>query len=75
MRRRDFTKLALTGTVSEGDQVTRMIARNAIFALSPREDTDRRVVEVIVRLGPDASRAAAPYVGLQVNVVLEPGGK
>lgn len=65
----------LTGTLGDPSQVTRMIARNAVYALSPREDADRRVVEVTVRLDDESARAAAPYVGLQVNVVLEPGGQ
>jgi HlyD family secretion protein len=62
----------LTGRVSDESRVTRMIARNAIFAMSPREDTDRRVVEVLVDLDPASAARAAPYVGLQVEVTLAP---
>lgn len=62
----------LSGTLANENQVAQMIARNAIFALSPREDTDRRVVEVTVPLDDASSAIAAPYVGLQVTVGLSP---
>ncbi len=64
----------LTGTVRRADQVNRMISRNAIFALSPREDVDRRVIEVTVELDPAAAQIAANYIGLQVNIELSPAG-
>ena len=35
-----------------------MIARNQVFAVGPREDADRRVVEVVVHL--DAGRPRPP---------------
>ena len=57
------------------DQVNRMISRNAVFALSPREDTDRRVIEVTVDLDPVAAEVAAKYIGLQVNIELSPAGE
>ena len=50
-----------------------MIARNQVFALGPREDSDRRVVEVVVHLNPDATADAGRFVGIQVTVTLEPG--
>jgi len=62
--------IKLTGTVSSKDQVALMISRNAVFAMSPREDNDRRVVEVVVKLDRATAAAAAKYIGLQVNVQL-----
>ncbi len=56
---------ALKGTTT-ADKVAPMIARNAVFALGPREDADRRVIEVEVALDDDA--AVANLIGLQVNV-------
>jgi hypothetical protein len=49
-----------------------MIARNAIFPLSPREDADRRVIELSVELDPAATEVAAHYIGLQVTIELAP---
>jgi HlyD family secretion protein len=62
----------MAGTVSSTGQLGRMIARNAIFALSPREDADRRVIEVLVDVKPEFVPLAARYVGLQVRVELTP---
>jgi HlyD family secretion protein len=65
----------LIGTVRSAEQVNRMIARNAIFPLSPREDTDRRVIEVSIELDPASAEVAAHYIGLQVNIELAPAGE
>ena len=56
---------ALKGSTT-ADKVAPMIARNTVFALGPREDADRRVIEVEVALDNDA--AVADLIGLQVNV-------
>ena len=40
----------LAGVVKSDKDISRMIARNQVFAMGPREDADRRVVEVIVHL-------------------------
>ena len=66
---------SLTGRVYSTDQITRMIARNAIFALNPREDTDRRVIEVTVELDAASTEVATHFIGLQVNVELAPAGE
>ena len=42
----------LSGTVDSDQDISRMIARNQVFAMGPREDADRRVVEVVVHLDP-----------------------
>ena len=63
----------LTGVVRSGQDISRMIARNQVFAMGPREDADRRVVEVVVHLDPASTADAGRYVGLQVTVTLEPG--
>lgn len=52
--------------------VAPMIAKNQVFALGPREDADRRVVEVEVRLTPAAAAAMADFIGLQVRVTFNP---
>ena len=56
----------LKGTVTAGN-VAPMIAKNTVFALGPREDADRRVVEVEVRLDPTASAALRDFIGIQVR--------
>ena len=60
----------LSGVVKSEQDISRMIARNQVFALGPREDADRRVIEVTVHLNPDAD--AGRFIGLQVTVTLEP---
>lgn len=59
----------LTGEVTAAD-ITGMIARNTVFAMGPREDADRRVVDVVVRLRAEDAPRAAGLVGLQVTVEL-----
>ena len=56
----------LAGTVT-ADGVAPMIARNQVFALGPREDADRRVVEVEVELAPESVGVAQNFIGLQVR--------
>jgi HlyD family secretion protein len=56
-------------------QVTHMIARNQLFSLNPRQDTDRRVVEVRVDVRPDSVELASHYVGLEVQVEFQPSPK
>ncbi len=56
----------LRGTVKLAG-VAPMIAKNSVFALGPREDADRRVVEVEVALDPESSRLTADFIGLQVR--------
>lgn len=62
---------ALKGTVTAAG-IAPMIAKNTVFALGPREDADRRVVEVEVRLSGESARAVADYVGLQVRTRFVP---
>jgi HlyD family secretion protein len=62
----------LAGVVKSEQDISRMIARNQVFAMGPREDADRRVVEVTVHLDPAAAEAAGRFVGLQVTVTMEP---
>lgn len=63
----------LTGTVRSEADITRMIARNQVFAVGPREDADRRVVEVVVHLDDASTAPAGRFVGLQVTVAFTPG--
>lgn len=62
----------LKGTVRGEADIARMVARNQVFALGPREDADRRVVEVMVHLDPADAALAGRFVGLQVSVTLTP---
>jgi HlyD family secretion protein len=64
---------ALKGAVRSDADVARMIARNQVFPLGPREDADRRVVEVTARLDADSAGVAARFVGLQVTATFAPG--
>jgi HlyD family secretion protein len=68
------TAQPLRGTVTPG-AVAPMIARGTVFALGPREDADRRVVEVEVRLDPASSAAVRDFIGLQVRTRFLPPGK
>lgn len=63
----------LKGSVKSDADISRMIARNQVFPVGPREDVDRRVVDVTAHLDPDSSAVAARFVGLQVTVTLGPG--
>ena len=62
----------LKGSVRSEADITRMIARNQVFAMGPREDADRRVVEVVVHLDDASAAAAGRFVGLQVTVAFTP---
>lgn len=62
----------LKGAVRTEADVTRMIARNQVFPLGPREDADRRVVEVTAHLDAASSEVAARFVGLQVTATFQP---
>ena len=58
----------LRGAVTSAAQIAPMVARNEVFALGPREDTDRRVVEVTVPLDDASAKRVSDYIGLQVTV-------
>lgn len=58
----------LKGVVRSEASISRMIARNQVFAMGPREDADRRVVEVVVHLDSADAPTAGRFVGLQVTV-------
>ncbi|MBN9522935.1 HlyD family efflux transporter periplasmic adaptor subunit [bacterium] len=62
----------LKGAVRTDADLSRMIARNQVFPLGPREDADRRVVEVTARLDADSAGVAARFVGLQVTATFAP---
>ena len=63
---------ALHGTVRSNQDIARMIARNQVFPGGPREDADRRVVEVTMHLDEQSAPVAARFVGLQVTVSMGP---
>jgi HlyD family secretion protein len=64
----------LTGEVQRRE-IGHLIAKNQAFSLNPRQDVDRRVVEVRVDVQPDSVETASRYVGLEVNVEFEPSPK
>jgi HlyD family secretion protein len=55
--------------------IARLIAKNQVFSLNPREDIDRRVVEVRVEVQPTSVELASLYVGLEVQVEFQPAPK
>ena len=57
----------LVGRVTGADRVATVISRNALTPLGPREDADRRVVEVEVELAPESVGVAQNFIGLQVR--------
>jgi len=61
---------SLKGTVQSDRDIARMIARNQVLPVGPREDADRRVVEVTAHLDAESSAIAARFVGLQATVTL-----
>jgi HlyD family secretion protein len=65
---------ALKGSVRSDRDIARMIARNQVMPVGPREDADRRVVEVTATLDAESAAIAARFVGLQVTVAFG-GGK
>jgi HlyD family secretion protein len=64
--------VVLQGTVKNANSISTVISKNVLTPLGPREDADRRVVEVEVELNADASKQAANYIGLQVRVKFLP---
>jgi HlyD family secretion protein len=64
----------LTGEVHR-HQIARLIAKNQVFSLNPREEIDRRVVEVRVDVQPASVELASLYVGLEVQVEFQPSSK
>lgn len=62
----------LTGTVTGLAKVSTVISKNVLTPLGPREDADRRIVEVEVDLDAESSRLAESFIGLQVRVRLVP---
>jgi HlyD family secretion protein len=65
----------LTGTVSGPAKVSSVISKNILTPLGPREDADRRVVEVEVDLDSASAAVAKDFIGLQVRVRLLSGDK
>ena len=64
----------LTGEVVRS-QIAHLIGKNQLFILNPREDIDRRVVEVRVDVRSDSVELASRYVGLEVQVEFQPSPK
>lgn len=64
---------ALKGAVRSDRDISRMIARNQVLPVGPREDADRRVVEVTAWLDAESSAIASRFVGLQVTVTIGNG--
>jgi HlyD family secretion protein len=54
------------------NQIAHMISKNNLFSMNPRENIDRRVVEVRVDIQPESVELAERYVGLEVHVEFQP---
>ena len=65
----------LAGVVTDASKVSTVVAKNVLTPLGPREDADRRVVEVEVELDASSAAVAKDYIGLQVRVRLFTGDK
>ncbi|MDC0833378.1 hemolysin D [Leptolyngbya valderiana BDU 20041] len=71
-------KATITSPVFEGElegEVVRLgtqVSRQEIFSTQPGSDVDRRVVEVRIRLTPDASDRVRDLTHLQVRVSIQP---
>jgi HlyD family secretion protein len=52
--------------ISVGD----IVGKNSTFSVDPRQDVDRRVVEVRIRLNPEFQKEAAEYINMQVDVTI-----
>jgi len=64
-----FPGRQMTGTVVE---IARQVSRQTVFTGEAGENLDRRVVEVKIGLGPQATAVASYINYLQVNVLFEP---
>jgi HlyD family secretion protein len=64
----------LTGEVKH-NQLAHMVGKNQVFSLNPRQDVDRRVVEVRVDILPESLELASRYTGLEVQVEFQPSPK
>jgi HlyD family secretion protein len=64
-----FPGRRMTGTVVE---IARQVSRQTVFTGEAGENLDRRVVEVKIGLGPEATAIASYINYLQVNVLFEP---
>jgi HlyD family secretion protein len=64
------------GTAKFTGQVTYvadLVAKSSALSLDPRQEVDRRVVEVRIRLDPQFAAEAAQYINMQVDVtILDP---
>jgi HlyD family secretion protein len=56
-------------------QIAHMVGKNQVFSLNPRQDVDRRVVEVRVNILPESLELASRYTGLEVQVEFQPSPK
>ncbi len=48
-----------------------LVAKNSSFSVDPRQDVDRRVVEVRIRLDSQFQKEAAEYINMQVDVTIK----
>ncbi len=64
-----FPDKQMSGTVVE---IARQVSRQTVFTGEAGENLDRRVVEVKIGLGPQATAIASTINYLQVNVLFEP---
>ena len=65
----------LTGVLTNPKDIAPGVARNAVTGFSPRADSDRRIVEVRVKLDEKSAARAAEFIGLDVTVMFSPPAK
>ena len=51
-------------------QIANLVVKNSAFSLDPRQDVDRRVVDVRIRLDPAFQQEAAEFINMQVEVTI-----
>jgi HlyD family secretion protein len=52
------------------DRIADMVGKNTTLSLDPRQEVDRRVVEVRILLDPQFAAEAAHYINMQVDVTI-----
>lgn len=68
----------ITGQAFEGNvrgqvsEIGRQVSRQNVFSNQPGENLDRRIVEVKIRLTPEASQKVANLTNLQIQAIIQP---
>ncbi len=60
----------LRGKLLDAGKISTVVAKNVLTPLGPREDADRRVIDVEIELDAESAALAKDFLGLQVRVTL-----